>query len=536
MRRTTEDIDREFATGNPVDYVDLQDAVHTQMATALLSRILEDASLADGVAGKGATSGARGHHGADRRSVNCVPHGGPRRGLAVVVAAAAVIALTGTLFALSGGFGTSSGNKGRTATPKPADRATATWKLAGYVAPPGWKLQSTGTTRGGTDMTCPTSSFCVWSGAGKGGGAIIVSHDSGGRWQQTYTAPKGMRLRGATCPTQTTCMVASTDFSLALTARSGTVSNPPTRPGGALIVTHDGGMNWTTEPMPADLVTISSLSCTSDTDCVAVGTNGVTVYSCTEATGSTHCTTIATATSRVAFAAVTTNGGKNWATKRFPKRVEATELQCFATGRCIAAGSIAVNSVTSTPVVIYSDDGGLAWSAASVPAGSNTALSLSCAGPTHCLAVTSRSFDSSLPQGVSSVLVSDDGGELWSKLAGVGLVSTSPALWHQVTTFTCPTATRCYAVGQAMTPPTTPPLHHRVSTVSTGVSRTYTTNGVILATSDGGKVWSTEQLPVSTVSMLTLSCSPTRCFAGGLLQTQRQSNHLIQTKQIVLST
>lgn len=525
MRWTTEDIDREFATGNPVDDVDLQDAARTPVATALLSRILEDASVADGVAGQGVATGAR-DHGAARRSLSRVPHGAPRRRLAVLAVAAAVIALIGTLFAFTGGFDTSLRGKGRTATPKPTGRATATWKLAGYVAPPGWKLQSTRTTGGGTDLTCPTSSFCVWSGAGKGGGAIFVSHDSGATWQQTYTEPKGMRLRRATCPTQTTCMVASTDFSSALTARTGTVSNPPAGPGGAMIVTHDGGRNWTTEPMPDDLVTISSLSCTSDTDCVAVGTNGVTVYSCTEATGSTHCTTIATPTSRMAFAAVTTNGGKSWTTTRLPKRVEASELQCFATGRCVAAGSIAANAVTSTPVVIYSDDGGLVWSVASVPAGSNTVLSLSCAGPTHCLAVMSRSFDSSLPQGVSSVLVSDDGGERWSKVAGVGLVSTSTALWYQVRTFTCPTATTCYAVGQALTPATTPPLHHRVSTVSTGVSRTYTTNGVILATSDGGRAWSTEQLPMSTVSMLTLSCSPTRCFAGGLFQ----------TKWIVLST
>jgi photosystem II stability/assembly factor-like uncharacterized protein len=175
---------------------------------------------------------------------------------------------------------------------------------------------------------------------------------------------------------------------------------------------------------------------------------------------------------------VTTDGGHTWSSSPMPGTFRGYALECSTPDLCIAAGNEPTSYRVTDPTTqrgpaaaVYSSDGGVTWTRSSVPYGRDVIASVSCADPSHCMAV-----DNTLGTGhrTSGVLISDNGGQTWSaspsrNLTQLNLVSIS-----------CPTDSDCWVSG---------------STLPAGGGENADQQGVILSTHDGGQTWTSEQVP-----------------------------------------
>ena len=118
--------------------------------------------------------------------------------------------------------------------------------------------------------------------------------------------------------------------------------------------------------------------------------------------------------------------------------------------------------------------------AVALPAGIQSLRSVSCPTATRCWAVGSAS-----PTG-AAVVTTTDGGATWSTRA-------VPTTVGHLTGIACTGPRRCTAVGQ-------------VGTTGTGP-------GAVLATTDGGASWTLEPVPAGTSDVTAVTCSGSTCTA-----------------------
>jgi photosystem II stability/assembly factor-like uncharacterized protein len=181
----------------------------------------------------------------------------------------------------------------------------------------------------------------------------------------------------------------------------------------------------------------------------------------------------------------TTDGGASWSASPFPGVFVPSNsgMSCAGAGDCVVVGATGLGATpagasTASGAALYSADGGVSWSAATVPAGIAVIRAVSCSDDGVCTAVANgpssavTAATSAGPYGPSTVLVSADGGRSWTAPAAKGLV---PA---QLGAIACPSALDCWASGY---------------TGGTGDNGSLV--GVIESTNDGGATWSTETLP-----------------------------------------
>jgi photosystem II stability/assembly factor-like uncharacterized protein len=134
---------------------------------------------------------------------------------------------------------------------------------------------------------------------GIGQDSAVVTVDGGGKWAVESVPNTGAGIDSVSCGSDTTCVAVSSAF--------GT-SNP-------VIVSRDGGVSWSEA---ASIDTALSVDCLSASDCIAVGMN-FNVY-----TG---------------LAYVTSNGGKSWTTQSMPPAVvEMLGVSCSSESACISVG------------------------------------------------------------------------------------------------------------------------------------------------------------------------------------------------------
>jgi|GEM_PF-3806209 len=402
---------------------------------------------------------------------------GPRRTRRIaLLAAAAALAVATPLIAIEVGHNRPSpaiATHPRT----PGTHKVPAWHLVGDVLPPGFQIEST-TDGEPWNLSCGSSSFCIWTG-GIGPddrSAVMATHDGGKTWSEAYAAPTNETLAGSTCPAATTCMV------LAMDTRTTGLRTP------MMLLTLDAGANWKSLPVRAAMTKFAQFSCTSSLDCVVTGLG------------------------KSPFAAVTSDGGATWMTGTLPSNFLPLGVQCFSAQRCVARGTVATaGHLLTTGEIADSTDGGHTWEMASLPSGTPRLAALACSPTGQCVTVTTVAQRTSGASGtfttvVDGVLVSNDSGRTWTAAAGTGIATANAPPLLTVMALSCPAATTCWASGSS---------HPQPGATGGALSTSY--RGVVFQTTDGGQRWDEATLPATAAQMgwvSSITC-PTMaaCFA-----------------------
>jgi photosystem II stability/assembly factor-like uncharacterized protein len=357
-----------------------------------------------------------------------------------------------------------SNSRGTNAVNRPV-RGPSSWKFAGYISQPSWNVQaSIGSDP--YDLVCPSATTCYGtgpSGSGPSGSTtsatapqdvVEFTHDGGATWQSSPLPSGGATMfGGVTCPDASTCMTVGVSF-----------DSPDLNM--AMFATIDGGRSWTTLPMPGESLDSPVLSCATPMACVAIGSDPGPGGLGEE---------------DVSY--VTADGGHSWTASALPGTFRAYGLQCFSEGRCIATGQApstydvtGANGFQGSAAAIYSTDGGATWARGAFPT-ADVVSPISCSDAQHCMAI-----EYSDDLGSSAVVVTGDGGETWSVSPTNGGVPEGRQL--HLGGVSCPTPTNCWVSG----------FEYQAGASYSAISMG-TTQGVILATHDGGRSWSSEELP-----------------------------------------
>ncbi len=382
---------------------------------------------------------------------------------------------------------------------------------------------------GVSGVSCPSTRVCFATGAGGIGsrefGAIISSTDAGKTWRTSLDTPGPHVLGEIACPSTTTCLGGDAG-------------------GSSVNVTTDSGRTWSTRTFPAGIGAVGEVTCPSIAVCYATAYNGILA---TADSGSTWDFTLfppdlilaalacPSVTTCYAIAVVprdrqqkflsTTDGGSTW---RVLARFSASALACPSTTICDVVGddihvtadsgrtwhtvyssgdgeldSVTCPSTTTcytagTPELLATDDTGFIWNAQDIPNRTKPVLTgVTCASTTSCVAV-GQDFncqdegDDPCPSGTLAVLVTRNGGNLWSGYA----IPTDDNL----NAVACPVDESCFAVGFL------------------GAADGYSGggDGTVLSSSDLGIQWSSQSVPPMTGDLTSITCpSATTCFAVG---------------------
>jgi hypothetical protein len=178
--------------------------------------------------------------------------------------------------------------------------ATAPWSLAWTTDGGGtWDSYTLPARSRVTGLSCGSVQSCVATGtdgtasAGLIPGFVLSTDDGGARWR-TGTTPDGFSFGGESqisCSTATDCMAIGLT-SVANTNQCGpppqsvppggidsSCSSAPTQLVSAILVTQDGGMSWTSRPLPSDVPNpqLVAISCPSPTVCWLGGQEAVPI-------------------------------------------------------------------------------------------------------------------------------------------------------------------------------------------------------------------------------------------------------------------
>jgi len=304
-----------------------------------------------------------------------------------------------------------------TGSPPPTGDPASSWRLIHESSLQGSVVM---------DITCPSLSECIGVGAQNANTsespAIWRTSNGGATW--SHVIPAGAsnvqaELLAVSCPSPTFCV--------ALGANGiGDIGNSS-----VLYVTTDGGATWTSESLPGGIDSLSGLSCTSTSTCFASGNAEVTLNGVTEATPAVVETTDGGMTWQLISSGITSPGTLS--------RITCTSTtDCMAVGY-IAAG-ITGTSVNLVAISLTTTNGGLTWTENQI-AGSfisnNTAtspflLTVTCTTGLDCIAGgASISISIGSPGTVATIgqviYVTTDGGATW-QVASLPTVSSGNPL------------------------------------------------------------------------------------------------------------
>jgi hypothetical protein len=252
--------------------------------------------------------------------------------------------------------------------------------------------------------------------------------------------------------------------------------------------------------------TLTSVKCASPRICVAVGGQGITVPLASIAARTTdggdrwastrfsaksvqpsalacptalHCIAVGGSTSSRGAAIRSENGGRAWTVvSNLPKGVgQLSGISCPVQEFCLAVGST-VDGMFGAAVV--STDFGHHWKSVALPSGEKSLGLVTCTSQRHCIAVGGG------PSGfVSTIITTSDAGKSWVNATLPSAITSqgSPGASGIV----CPSAARCFIVGDAIVPDGGP-------------------SGWIWTSTDGGELWATDTLPAGTNFLNAISC------------------------------
>ncbi len=227
----------------------------------------------------------------------------------------------------------------------------------------------------------------------------------------------------------------------------------------------------------------------------------------------------------------TSDGGTSWRQSTFPSPASGdfmpSDLSCSGT-TCVTVGAIVGPYTQFKPrgpggysgqgvrtlagAAYASDDGGATWSASSAPpsADSGQVTSLTCPDATKCYAATT-----------GAVFLTRDGGQTWDRVSTSGLPGPSGSSpgWT-FGAMSCATSSSCWLVGAAApqpypSSPTRRPGGRAARAFSIGQAQ-----GLLASTADGGSTWALSTVPAGVGGVIDVTCPGTStCFALGVEQT-----------------
>jgi hypothetical protein len=405
--------------------------------------------------------------------------------LAVCSVAAVVVALVAYLYmpspAIRGGSG--------------AAVSSQHWQLAGYVQSD-WQPNPSGPSSG--LMTCPATHICYIVDGDPVVDPVdevnlgypshlLVSMDDGATW--TEVDPVGV----TTFTTALVCPGGNGDDCVA----GGLQGNDP-----ALLVSTDGGVTWVGRELPSGAGHLIDLSCTSLSHCVGVMTNSENVF--TPGGGRVF---------------TTEDGGVSWS----PSNTGGALLElltCSGT-TCIGSGTLPASAPRSAAATVnlYSDDSGITWKQAVVPAGfgflGGSSESMECADASRCLGIGGVQIAQDAPD-KNAVVESSDGGASWQFI---------PALAdYGARAISCASAQDCWIAGGGLLDSGTEsnPITYYAGEPPPMPS----TSPWVFATHDGGLAWSKITIPtphqvpdgtsVSSLAVIGQISCPTVAVCVGL--------------------
>ncbi len=313
-----------------------------------------------------------------------------------------------------------------------------------------------------SDISCPTTTFCVTVGATASSSGVrlpLIEVYRSGAWSEMAAAPLpsgalGGGLAGVSC--------VSTSFCIAV----GWYSLPS--PGGIrTLVEQFNGVSWSLVPSPNPtnqfFAFLVSVSCTSTTFCVAVGSNEVQ-----RDTGTGFVFTI-----------VEQFNGASWSLVPSPNLSEPAggdgmsvlpSVSCTSITFCVAAGWGGPLSGTQLPLIETFN--GSSWSVTPSPAPPNPfplsaesgymahLVSVSCTSPSFCVTVGFVKGEISSNNRVfSATLTETFNGSSWSITPSpYSNVVVSPSSYGHINGVVCTSPSYCVAVGYSVQlPPGTTP-------------------------------------------------------------------------------
>ena len=301
-----------------------------------------------------------------------------------------------------------------------------------------WSVQQTPSDVGGLyGIACPSVTRCVATAIGKIGGpvlAAITTTDGGTTWTARTASNRYSFYpsTGLACPSVTTCVAAgeNVSFDSALMAK-----------------TTNGGAAWSAIPIPAGVISLSGIACSSGSTCEAVGStdNGYVIVG-------------------------TSDGGATWRTqRRTTGLLMLTGISCPSVTTCMVVGEL--DSVQGG-TILATNDGGARWNTLTPPAGVGGLDGVACPTTNICLVVGDGSVDA------GTIYITTDGGATWT-------ASTPSAFGGGfATAVACSSAQVCEVAGTAIGP-------------------------AILGTTDGGTTWVSQRIKGQVQEISGISCPAT---------------------------
>ena len=396
----------------------------------------------------------------------------------------------------------------------------STCLASGFSSPAIWTTTDAGTVwhevnlagaAGVSDVSCGTPTACEAVGVSSANGRparMWRTTTAGSSWKSQVVPSEGNGFAKAYAPSVALDSVACRGASDCLLFGSAQARFISFYVFSFVLRTLNGGARWSQPTLPLGAGPLGAVSCTSTSECEAVGASPTGIFLATTTAGaswklqletvpevggsyldvacggSQHCVGVGDAdtgpTSGVGAIATTSDGGAKWSTRLVPSAFTLSGVACPSAKVCFAVGFA---STLDSGSLLATTDGGSKWTAQSIPAGVGRLTDVACASTKSCEAVGDSS------NGEAPVIIGTSNGSTWKRQS----VPAGLPVGQDLSAVACPTAKICVAGGGGIRGP-----------------------GILLGTSNAGGSWKLQKLPAGAGYVFDVACASTKdCEAGG---------------------
>jgi hypothetical protein len=306
---------------------------------------------------------------------------------------------------------------------------------------------------------------------------VIASSDGGATWSNQVIPPQVGYLSRIACSTKRDCTAVG--------------QAAQTSAGEAVVIgTDDGGATWVLEAVPAGILDVTAVSCETDRKCTAIGT---------------------TATGTVALTSTTPLSGWSQLGALPAGLAEATAISCTSDSDCWVTAQAAPSGDHVTGQVVVTTDGGSTWTTVPTPSGLGYLNGVSCVeGPTAGSGALPVQTTTTAPPPATAQAAAQAAAAATAAATARAAAGAAPTTAPATTTVPTTTTTPAPIVGVAGARCTV------VGTTANSVTSSRSGHGVVLTSDNGGAVWTSPVVPISSASLAGVSCVAVgECVAVG---------------------